>query len=62
MTVKTPAPGELEAIETASRDEIQALQLKRLKWTLEHAYNNVPHYKSAFDAKGVHPSDFIFKR
>lgn len=58
MTVKTPAPGELEAIETASRDEIQALQLKRLKWTLEHAYNNVPHYKAAFDAKGVHPSDF----
>lgn len=58
MTVKTPTPGELEAIETASRDEIQALQLKRLKWTLEHAYNNVPHYKAAFDAKGVHPSDF----
>jgi phenylacetate-CoA ligase len=58
MTVKTPAPGELEAIETASRDEIQALQFKRLKWSLEHAYNNVPHYKAAFDAKGVHPSDF----
>ena len=58
MTVKTPTPGELEAIETASRDEIQALQLQRLKWTLEHAYNNVPHYKAAFDAKGVHPSDF----
>lgn len=57
MTVKTPAPGDLEAIEKASRDEIQALQLKRLKWSLEHAYNNVPHYKAAFDEKGVHPSD-----
>lgn len=57
MTVKTPAPGDLESIETASRDELQALQLQRLRWTLEHAYENVPHYKAAFDAKGVHPSD-----
>lgn len=57
MTVKTPAPGDLEPIETASRDELQALQLQRLRWTLEHAYENVPHYKAAFDAKGVHPSD-----
>jgi phenylacetate-CoA ligase len=58
MTVKTPqAPGELEAIETASRDEMQALQLKRLQHTLAHAYENVPHYRRAFDAQGVHPSD-----
>ena len=57
MTVKHPAPGELEAIETASRDELQAVQLQRLQWTLQHAYENVPHYKTAFDAKGVHPSD-----
>lgn len=57
MTAKTPAPGELDAIETASRDELQALQLQRLQWTLQHAYDNVPHYKAAFDAKGVHPSD-----
>ncbi len=57
MTVKHPAPGELEAIETASRDELQAVQLQRLQWTLQHAYDNVPHYKAAFDAKGVHPSD-----
>jgi len=49
-------PG-LDAIEHASRDEIEALQLKRLKWTLAHAYDNVPHYKAAFDAAGVHPSD-----
>ncbi|RTL23870.1 MAG: phenylacetate--CoA ligase [Burkholderiales bacterium] len=57
MTVKTPVPGELEPIETASRDELQALQLERLRWSLQHAYEHVPHYKAAFDAKGVHPSD-----
>jgi len=57
MPVKQPAPGDLEAIETASRDEITALQLQRLKHTLRHAYDNVPHYREAFDAKGVHPSD-----
>ncbi|MDP3086346.1 MAG: phenylacetate--CoA ligase PaaK [Rubrivivax sp.] len=57
MPVKTPRPGELEAIETASADELQALQLRRLQWTLQHAYDNVAHYKQAFDAAGVHPSD-----
>src|SRR6218665_4016757 len=57
MPVKMPAPGDLESIETASRDELQALQLERLRWSLTHAYENVPHYKAAFDAKGVHPSD-----
>ena len=57
MSVKHPAPGELDAIETASQDELQALQLQRLKTTLVHAYENVPHYRAAFDAAGVHPSD-----
>ena len=57
MTAKFPQPGELDAIETASRDEISALQLQRLKWSLQHAYDNVAHHKKAFDAKGVHPSD-----
>ncbi len=57
MPVMQPAPGDLEPIEKASRDEISALQLKRLKATLALAYQNVPHYKRAFDAKGVHPSD-----
>lgn len=52
-----PEPGELEPIERASQDELQALQLQRLQWTLKHAYDNVPHYKQAFDAKGVQPSD-----
>jgi phenylacetate-CoA ligase len=54
---KHPEPGELEPIERASRDELQALQLQRLQWTFKHAYDNVPHYKHAFDEKGVHPSD-----
>ncbi|RZS57924.1 phenylacetate--CoA ligase PaaK [Sphaerotilus mobilis] len=57
MPVKQPAPGDLEPIETASRDELQALQLQRLKQTLAHAYANVAHYREAFDAKGVHPDD-----
>ncbi|HAY11358.1 MAG TPA: phenylacetate--CoA ligase, partial [Thauera sp.] len=57
MPVKQPAPGDLEPIETASRDELQALQLQRLQRTLQQAYDHVPHYKAAFDAAGVHPSD-----
>ncbi len=57
MTVKQPAPDELEPIERASRDEIAALQLERLKWSLRHAYDNVPHYRRKFDACGVHPDD-----
>lgn len=57
MTAKQPKPGELDPIETASRDEIVAVQLKRLKQTLAHVYANVPHYRQAFDAKGVHPDD-----
>lgn len=48
----------LDHIETASRDEITALQIKRLKWTLTHAYKNVAHYRQKFDAAGVHPGDF----
>jgi len=47
----------LDAIETASRDEISALQLERLRWSIAHAYRNVAHYRQAFDSLGVHPSD-----
>ena len=47
----------LDAIETASRDEISALQLERLRWSIAHAYRNVAHYRRAFDSLGVHPSD-----
>ncbi|ADB50614.1 phenylacetate--CoA ligase PaaK [Conexibacter woesei] len=46
-----------EPIERASRDEISTLQLDRLRWSLRHAYDNVPHYREAFDAAGVHPAD-----
>lgn len=48
---------ELDPIEIASGDEIAALQLKRLKWSLGHAYDNVAHYRKAFDHAGVHPDD-----
>ena len=50
-------PG-LHPIETASRDEIAALQTERLAWSLRHAYANVAHYRAAFDAAGVAPEDF----
>ncbi|MBZ0139996.1 MAG: phenylacetate--CoA ligase [Pseudorhodoplanes sp.] len=51
-------PYGLEPIETASRDEIAALQVQRLKWSLQHAYGNVEAYRKKFDAAGVKPSDF----
>ena len=57
MPVTRPEPGDLEAIERASRDEISDLQLRRMQATLRRAYINVPHYRKSFDAKGVHPSD-----
>jgi phenylacetate-CoA ligase len=54
MTDRVPG---LHPIETASVDEIRATQLDRLRWSLRHAYDNVPHYKAAFDAAGAHPGD-----
>ena len=48
---------ELEPIEKASQDELQALQLQRLKATLQHAYTNVPHYRKIFDDQGIQPDD-----
>ncbi|MDQ5907378.1 MAG: phenylacetate-CoA ligase, partial [Pseudomonadota bacterium] len=57
MLQAIPNGAKLDPIETASRDEITALQLERLKWSLQHAYNNVPHYKQKFDAASVHPDD-----
>ncbi len=53
----SPRKGDLDAIETASRDEIAALQLDRMKWSLSHAYQNSPFYRARFDDAGVHPSD-----
>ena len=57
MKVDPPAKHELDPIEIASRDEIAALQLKRMRETLRRAYENVPHYAQAFEAAGVHPDD-----
>ena len=53
----TPDRASLDPIEIASRDEITALQLERLQWTVRHAYDNVPLYRRKFDAVGVHPDD-----
>lgn len=57
MPVKKPSPGDLEKIETASRDEISALQLERLKWSVRHTYDNVAPYRERCQQKGVHPND-----
>lgn len=57
MQYDRPPDNGLEPIETASRDEIAALQLRRLRWSLAHAYDNVPHYRRKFDMAGVHPDD-----
>jgi phenylacetate-CoA ligase len=57
MTARKPLPGELDAIETASRDEISALQLERLKWSVRHTYDNVESYRKKCLEKGVHPDD-----
>jgi phenylacetate-CoA ligase len=57
MTVKKPLPGDLEPIERASRDEISALQLERLKWSVRHTYDNVEPYRRKCLDKGIHPDD-----
>ncbi|MDB5590388.1 AMP-binding protein, partial [Enterovirga sp.] len=48
----------LDPAERMSRDELAALQTRRLGWSLRHAYDNVPHYRAAFDAAGLAPGDF----
>jgi phenylacetate-CoA ligase len=54
---RTPSPEDLEPIERASIDELQALQLERLQWSLNHAYANVAHYRATFEAAQIHPDD-----
>src|SRR5579859_2418995 len=51
------AMDQLEHVEKASGDELRKLQLDRLRWSLKHAYENVAHYRKAFDAAGAHPGD-----
>lgn len=50
-------PGSLDPIERASVDELRALQLTRLQWSVRHAYDNVPHYRAAFESVDAHPQD-----
>jgi len=54
---RTPPRESLEPIERASVDELRAVQLPRLQWSVRHAYDNVPHYRQAFDAAGIAPAD-----
>jgi phenylacetate-CoA ligase len=55
--VSDVAAAVLDPIETASRDELAALQLERMRWSVRHAYDNVPYYRASFDERGVHPDD-----
>jgi phenylacetate-CoA ligase len=54
---RTPRPEDLEPIERASVDELRALQLQRLRWSLRHAWANVPAYRKMFDESQIHPDD-----
>jgi phenylacetate-CoA ligase len=54
---RTPRPEDLEPIERAPIDELRALQLDRMRWSLQHAYDNVAAYREMFDERQVHPSD-----
>lgn len=57
MNKRPSISSDQEPIERASRDEISALQLQRLQWSLQHTYAHVAHFKAKCDAKGVHPDD-----
>src|SRR5690242_11096219 len=57
MQDRTPRPEDLEAVERASIDELRALQLGRLRWSLRHAYENVAPYRKMFEEHQVHPDD-----
>jgi len=54
---EAPDAALLDPAERLGVQELRTLQLERLQWTLRHAYENVPHYRNAFDAAGVHPED-----
>ena len=57
MQDRTPRPEDLDPIERAGIDELRALQLERMQWSLRHAYDNVPAYRTMFDERQVHPGD-----
>jgi len=55
---KRPLEHELDPIEVATRDQITAVQTRRMAWSLRHTYENVAHFRGKCDAIGVHPHDF----
>lgn len=57
MPVNPSARSDLDPIERASRDEIETLQLQRLRWSIGHTYDNVPSFRLKCEQKGVHPED-----
>src|SRR5215208_7366900 len=57
MTKRRRAAADLEPIERASRDELESVQLERLKWSVRHAYDHVPRYQQKCSAVGAHPDD-----
>jgi phenylacetate-CoA ligase len=57
MTKRREIAADLEPIERASRDELESLQLERLKWSVRHAFDHVPRYRQKFTAIGAHPDD-----
>ena len=58
LAALAPDPASLDRLEMATTGQLRAWQRERLTWSLNHAYANVPHYKTAFDAAGVHPDRF----
>jgi phenylacetate-CoA ligase len=57
MSLRKSNPETLEPIERASQDELRSLQLERLRWSLQYAYDHVPHYHERFSTLGLHPED-----
>lgn len=57
MSQYMPNLGALDPLETASLDELRHQQLQRLRWSLNHAYSNVPFYRAAFQQLDAHPLD-----
>ncbi|MFI7602057.1 phenylacetate--CoA ligase PaaK [Actinoplanes sp. NPDC049681] len=57
MQDRSPRPEDLDPVERASIDELRALQLQRLQWSVRHAYENVPQYRKMFDERQVHPEE-----
>jgi phenylacetate-CoA ligase len=57
MTKRRQGAADLEPIERASRDELESVQLERLKWSVRHAFDHVPHYRQKCTAVAAHPDD-----